>query len=68
MMVKNSCKREEVEHLFYSNLYNQLYIIETHYHGSSFVGNHMKKILNFLNVVIDLIKKHLAYEKLLQYF
>ena len=60
-MVKNCCVKEGTDEQFHRNLYNQLHVIETHYHGGKFISNHVHKIVNSLEVITNLMWEHLAY-------
>ena len=60
--------KESTDEQFHHNLYNQLYVIETHYHEGKFVDNHVRKIVNSLEVTTDLMWEHLAYNEIRQYF
>jgi hypothetical protein len=39
----------------YHTLYNDLHVLETHYHGGDFIGNHCHKILKYIDKILQLL-------------
>lgn len=67
-MVKKCCSKDGRIDEFHETLYKELGVLETSYHGGKFVGNHVKKIMAHIELLVNMMQDHTGYDVIKEYF